>query len=145
MEVEDWKNGASLDPGALLLIGHMDDLRKVRHWHDLLGVDVVPLLGGWKVDLDLGNSTKERHGWVLVANLGCYEDVLTEHELSVELESHLVLGELHPHGTNDGESIGVSFKEEVVEVVDHGVSGVDGSQRNSLDSWGLQPWLSHCR
>ena len=80
---------------------------------------------------------------MLVANLGCHENVLTEHELSVELEGHFVLGEFHPHGPHDGESIGVSLKEEVVQVVDHGVSRMNGGKGGPLHARRLQPWLSN--
>ena len=61
IEVKSRKDRSSLDEGTLLLISNVDDLWEVRHWHDLLGVDVVPFLMWWEVYLNLGNSTEEWH------------------------------------------------------------------------------------
>jgi len=60
-EVQEWDDGSTLDEGALLLVGDVDDLWEVRLWHDLLRVKLVPFLSWWKVDLYLSHASEEGH------------------------------------------------------------------------------------
>jgi len=79
---------------------------------------------------------------VLVTHLGGNKDLGSIHELAVELEGHLVLWELHPHWAHKWETVSVGLEEEVVSVVDHGVSVSDGLADDVLHAWALKPWLS---
>lgn len=141
-EVQGWDDGSTSDEGSLLLVGDMDDLWKVRLWHNLLGVELVPFLSWWKVDLDLGDATEEGHRWVLISHLWSNKNLGSIHELAIELEGHLVLWEFHPHWAHEWETVGVGLEEQVVGVVDHGVSVSDSFTDHVLDAWGLEPWLS---
>jgi len=55
-EVQHGEDGATAHKGALLGVTDVDDVDVVVGVDLKLGVDVVPLRGGWKVDFDLGGA-----------------------------------------------------------------------------------------
>ena len=142
-EVEDWEDGTASHEGALLGISDASDVDIVMGLNLELGVDIVPLGGGWEVDLDLGAATEKGVLDSGVANLGADEDIRSEHELVVQVVGHDILRELVPHGADDGETGLGGLEEEVVHVVSLGVSLVDGGEGSSLHTWALKPWLAH--
>jgi len=134
-EVEDGEDSATSDEGALFGIGNMHNVDVVVAVDLKLGVDVVPLLSGWEVDLDLGGGTVDGVLNAWVANLWADENVRSEHELMVQVEGHLVLGELVPHGTHDRQTSVGGLEEQVVHVVALSVSLLDSSKSGTLDAW----------
>ena len=142
-EVQDGEDSATTDEGALLLVADWHDASGVERLHLELGVDVVPLASRWQVDRDVGRGSSDGVLDVWVADLGGDEDVVAEHELMVQVESQLILWELVPHRTNDGDTSLRGLKEGVVEIVGLSISLLDGSKDDALHTWALKPWLTH--
>ena len=143
MEVQDREDGAASHEGALLLVANWDDVHVVVGIHLQLGVDVVPLGSGREVDLDLGGAAGDGVLSHRVANLGRDKDVGAEHELVVQVEGLAVLGELVPHGADDGETVLRGLEEQVVQVVGLSVPLLDGGKDGALDARRLEPRLTH--
>ena len=143
VEVKDGEDSTTSDEGALLLITNWDDVDIVMSINLKLGVDIVPLRSGWEVDLNVGGATSDgvlSHG---VADLGRHKDVGAPHELVVQVKGLAVLGELVPHGADDGETVLRGLEEQVVEVVGLGVPLLDGGKDGALDAGRLEPRLTH--
>jgi hypothetical protein len=142
-EVQDGEDGATANKGALLGVSDVHNSELVLGVHLELGVHIVPLGGRWEVDLDFGGAAEDSVLNARVTDLGGNKDVLTEHELVVQVEGHLVTRELVPHGADNGKTSVGGLEEGVVEVVALSISLLDGSEGSSLNAGALEPWLAH--
>lgn len=81
-KVEHGEDGSASDEGTLLGVSNVDDVDVVVGVDLELGVDVVPLGGRGKVDLDFGGGTVDGVLDARVADLGADQDILTERDWS---------------------------------------------------------------
>lgn len=133
-EVKDGKDGSTSHKCALLLISNVHDMDVVMAFDLKLGVDVVPLLGWRQIYLNFGSAAKESVLNRRVADFGANKDIVSEHELMVQVKGHLVLREFVEHWTHDGETIAGGLKEQVVHVVRLSIPLHDGVMSNALDA-----------
>lgn len=142
-EVQDWEDGTTSHEGTLFGISDLHDVDIITRVNLNLGVDVIPLGGGWQVDLDLGGGASNGVLDTRVADFRADKNVRSEHELMVQVKGDLILRELVPHRADDGETGLGGLEEQVVHVMSLSVSLLDGSTDGTLDAGALKPWLTH--
>ena len=129
--------------GALLLISDVNSLEAIDVRHRVLGVEVVPLFVRREVDLDWRCATEMGHVRSWLANLWCYKDVRSKHELVIEVKRVNILWEFVPHRADDWCSVGGGLEEQVVEVVNLLISLMNCFPDHMLHARALKPWFPH--
>ena len=134
-EVKHGKDGSTSYKCALLGISNVHNMDIVMAVHLELGVDIVPLVLRWQVNLNFSGGASNRVLDARVADLRANKDVGSKHELMVKVIGHLVLRVLVPHWSHDGKTIAGGLEEQVVHVVCLSVPLLDGSKSSTLHTW----------
>ena len=135
--LENWHDSATSDPDTLFFVRQAQHLRESSALFSNSIVPIVPVRGHRQGALDSPDVIVIRND-----EFGANQDILSKHELRIQVSHVVVLWELKPHSSHKRVCFRRTLVEHSVDVVDQVVSHHNCILDDSLNSFILRPGLS---